>query len=83
MAAYVSVRGFVSAAIGVGIKLYAKMLTTLIIRFGSRSKGRRIRSAMRVDKQIVPNRVVIEWLKAAVTTSLDVGAGITLRWKYH
>jgi hypothetical protein len=42
-----------------------------------------MRSAIRVDRQIVPKRVVIAWLNAAATISLEVGEGTTFRWKYH
>jgi hypothetical protein len=42
-----------------------------------------MRSAIRVDRQIVPKRVVIARLNAAATISLEVGEGTTFRWKYH
>jgi hypothetical protein len=42
-----------------------------------------MRSAIRVDKQMVPKRVVIAWLNAAATISLEVGEGTIFRWKYH
>ena len=40
-------------------------------------------SAIRVDKLIVPKRVVVECPNAAVTISLEVGEGTAFRWKYH
>jgi hypothetical protein len=79
----VRVRGFVSAAMGVGIREYAKMAIAPMRRRGRTRRGRRIRRARRVERQIVPKRVVVAWLNAARTTSRDVGAGLALRWKYH
>lgn len=76
-------RGLVRAAIGAGIREYAKMAIAPIRRRGRTSRGRRIRRARRVERQIVPKRVVVAWLNAAMTTSLEVGAGMLLRWKYH
>jgi len=79
----VSVNGFVRAAIGAGIREYAKIAMTPINRFGKTSRGSRMSRASRVEKHIVPKRVVVAWLKAAVTITRDVGAGITFLWKYH
>ena len=56
---------------------------TLIKRLGKMRRGKRITRASSVEKDIVPKSVVVEWPKAAVTTSLEDGEGTIFRWKYH
>ena len=73
----------VRAAIGAGIREYARIVMTPINRRGRMSNGRRMRRANSVDRQTVPKRVAVAWLNADITTSLEVGAGMTLRWNYH
>ena len=60
MAPYVKVKGFVRAATGEAIKLKQNMCMMPAIRRGAIIKGRRTSRATRVEKQIVPKRVVVE-----------------------
>lgn len=57
--------------------------TRAMRRLGSTSSGRRISKARSVERQMVPKRVLVEWLNAACTTCREVGAGTVRRWKYH
>jgi uncharacterized membrane protein YagU involved in acid resistance len=57
MDAKVRVSGFVIAAMGVGITLYAHMLIMPAMRRGRTMSGRRTRRESRVDMQIVPAMV--------------------------
>lgn len=72
-----------SAAIGVGIKEYAKMEIMLVKRVGRTNNGNRTSNAISVERLTVPKSVVVEWLSAAMTISLDDGEGTAFRWKYH
>ena len=52
--------------------------TRALMRRGRMRIGRRMRRARSVDRHIVPKSVVVAWLRAAVMTCREVGAG-TLR----
>ena len=69
----------ISAATGVGIREYVKMLTTDIRRRGKTNIGMRMRRPSREDKQTVPKMVVVAWRTAAVAISLELGEGSTFR----
>lgn len=73
----------VRVAIVEGMTVYEQIPARARTRRGRIRKGRRISSARRVDRQIVPKRVVVAWEKAALITWRDVGAGTERRWKYH
>jgi len=83
MAAYVRVKGLISVTIGLGMTEYMAMPKSIVSRRGRTSSGKRTIKLNPVDKAIVPNKVVAEWFKAALTMVCDVGAGTARRWKYH
>ena len=67
MAANVTVRGLVSAAIGVGTSEYAARVIREESLLGRIINGRRTSIARRDERQIVPKRVVVAWVNAACT----------------
>ena len=70
-------------ATGVGMSEYIATPSSIVSRFGRSSSGSRTSKLKAVESEMVPNRVVAAWFKAAFTIVWDVGAGTARRWKYH
>jgi len=83
IAAYVRVKGSISAMIEMGMKLFAMMVMMLTIFRGRRIRGSLMSNAKKVDIEIVPKSVVVAWKNADLTVSCEETTGNWLRWKYH
>ena len=71
--------GNVRVARGEGISVDVQRVMRTRKRRGRMRKGRRMRRARRVDRQMVPNNVVVAWARAAWMTWREVGAGTARR----
>lgn len=73
------VRGDVRVASGEGMSVEVQSVMRARKRRGRTRKGRRMRRASSVERQIVPNNVVVACAKAACITWREVGAGTVKR----
>lgn len=71
--------GLVRAATGEAMKLKQNMCIIPAILLGATINGSRTSRATREEKHIVPNRVVVEWVKAADMIAPEDVVGIAWR----